>query len=526
MEKETAFEVKKEAGQVWLKITNKDINPHPILESLRDKGATVSLEQVENVLSSPTGKWVSISGAERKEIEISISPDRMRADIRLNISADKSLPAGEEIRKILKEQGVTFGIQEDKIEALLRQGPSIPGKWLEIARGKPPRDGVDASFKVLVDTDRKGPLHSADEAQVDLKDLGMINNVEEDQLIVTKTPLEREEDGMSVTGEVLKAKKARDLTLRAGPNTRLTENGLELIATAGGHLLRKGNIFSVEKVFQVHGDVDYSTGNLESSGSIGITGSVKDDFSVNAAENLEVRGVVEGAYLSSGMDMILRSSVRGMGKGIIRCGNDLHAEYMDQCRIRTGGDLLFKKALMHCDVETEGAIRIIPGGKGVIAGGTLRAGTEIECTTLGTRMGTKTHLQVGVSPRLMDQKKDLQEKIMELKGKERALEKNILYLSKTLSEKGLTPEQKALAAKYLELRPVLQDQIKRMKDLQLEIDEAIDRAKLRGCIKVRGCCYPGVSISIRKDTFLVRDTLQEVCFLYRDGRIVPLSLEE
>lgn len=526
MDQGTPFEVKKESAQIWLKILDQDINPHSIIESLRDKGAAVSLQRVEKVLSLPPGKWYPMTGDEEGKIEISISPDRMRADIRFNLLEDDPLPSREQIIKSLKGKGITFGIQEETMDRIFREGPSIAGKWIEIARGEHSRDGVDASFEILVDTERKGPLHSAEQAQVDLKDLGIINNVEADQVIVTKIPLEKEKDGMNVTGEIVKAKKARDITLKAGPNTRLTEDGLEIIATAGGHFLQKGSVFSVEKIFQVRGDVDYSTGNLESSGSISITGSVKDDFSVKAAENLEVGGVVEGAYLSSGRDMMLKSSARGMGKGTIRCGSDLHAEYIDQCRIRTGGDLLFKRALMHCDVETEGAIRIIPGGKGVIAGGTLRAGTEIECTVLGTRMGTKTHLQVGVSPKLMDQKKDLQSKIMELKEKERALEKNILYLSKTLNERGLTPEQKALAAKYLQLRPVLQDQLKKMQTLLQDIDEAIEKARLRGCIKVKGCCYPGVSISIRKDTFLVREPLEEVCFLHRDGRIMPLPLEE
>lgn len=526
MDHEKTFEVKKESGEVFLRIFNVDVNPHIILESLRTNGAVVSLEQLEEVISTNSGDWVSMTEKEKREVEIRISADRMKADILLDLSENNTPPGMDKIRKILEEKGVIFGIQEGIIDHILHKGISISGKWIEIARGKPARDGVDATFQVFVDTDRKGPIHSDEAAQVDLKNLGIINNVQDKQVIVTKTPMEKEEDGRDVTGRIVKARKAKDVTIKAGPNTRLSENGLEIIASAGGHLLKDGNRFSVEKVFHVKGDVDYSTGNLECSGSINVAGSVTDDFSIRASEELDITGVVEGAHLYSGKNMTLRSSVRGMGKGVINCGKHLHAEYMDQCDIKTGGNLFFKRALMHCEVETEGAIRTLEGGKGLIAGGTLKAGTEIECTVLGTKMGTKTYIHVGVSPRLMDHKKELQTKMEKLLEKEKTLEKNILYLSKTLNERGLSPEQKVLAAKYLELRPVLQEQLEKIEALQREVNEAIDKAKLKGSVIVRGCCFPGVSISIRKKTFLVKEPLEEVRFAYRDGRVRPLALEE
>ncbi len=526
MDHEKPYELKKESGEVFLRVFDADINPHMILESLKDKGVKASLEKVEEVIAGVSGEWVRMTGKDDGKMQVRICPDRMRAEILLNLSESDEIPAMNNIRKALEENGVIEGLDEGLLDKIQKKGAALSGKWMVIARGTPPVDGIDASLDVLVDTGRNTPLNSDDAVQVDLKNLGIINSIREKQLIVTKTPLQEGLDGMDVTGKSVKARKAKNITIKAGPHTSLSSDGLELKAIAGGHLLRDGNRFSVERVFQVQGDIDYGTGNLECFGSITVSGSVRDDFSLKAHENMEIKGVVEGAYLFSGKNMILRSSVRGMGKGFIECNNDLNAEYMDQCRIQVGRNLLFKKALMHCEVEAEGTIHLIGGGKGLIAGGTLRAGLEIECVTLGTRMGTRTSLHVGVSPKLFDQKKDLLAKKHDLLAKFKTLEKNILYLSKTLKERGLDANQKALAARYLELYPVLQEQLSRIEALQQGIDQAIDRAKLQGTVKVRGLCYPGVTVSIRQDTLLVRETLEEVRFIYQDGRVKIVSLEE
>ena len=53
--------------------------------------------------------------------------------------------------------------------------------------------------------------------------------------------------------------------------------------------------------------------------------------------------------------------------------------------------------IMNCDVSANSIIRI-NGRKGLINGGTLRAGTGIEAENIGTEMGTFTRLEVGIDP--------------------------------------------------------------------------------------------------------------------------------
>ena len=526
MDKEKPYELKKESGEIFLKVVDSGVNPHVILDALRSSGTAVSLDHIEEVISKEPGQWVSMSKKAVPMVQVRIAPDRMRADIFLNIAEGDKEPTIKELREALTDKGVIYGLDEELLERIPKEGVSLSGEWKEIAKGRPPQDGIDAVLKVMINTERKGPADSDEAAQVDLKALGVINSVRRDQVIAVKTPLQEGIDGTNVTGGAVKARQGKDLALKAGPNTILSEDGLTLRAASGGHLIRDGSKFSVERVFQVKGDVDYGTGNLECYGSISVSGSIREDFSVNALEDINIRGVVEGAHLNCGGNITLGSSVRGMGKGLIECGGDLHAEYMDQCTIKVGGNLFFRRALMHCEVETEGAVRFQQGGKGLIAGGTVRAGSEIECTILGTKMGTKTHIHVGLSPKLMDQRKELVAKKRNLSEKKITLEKNILYLSRMLQQKGLSQNQKALVTKYLELCPVLDKQLAKIESLEHDMDKLIDRAKLRGSVKVRGLCYPGVYITIRQETLRIMEPLQEVRFIYRDGKVRVEPLEE
>ncbi len=518
------YELKKDGNQTLIKIFSDSVNPHFILESLGKEGFSVSFQQVENLIKSGAGEWIQLTERDPDEIEIRISIDRMKTEIKFNSSDPPDPETHDKIKTKLEKAGVVKGINSEILERSTDISTGKTSEWIVIASGKAPVDGIDASLEISVATEQRGPLNSDTAAQVDLKNLGIIHNIQKGSIIAKKIPLKEGIDGFDVMGKTLKAKKAKDILIKPGTNTELSEDGLELFATANGQLLRDKNKFSVEELFSVNGDIDYGTGNLDFLGSITISGSVKEDFSVNANEKLEISGVVEGAHLSSGKDMVIKSGVRGMGKGFIKCGGDLHVEYMDQCNTIVKRDLFFKRGLMHCDIETEGAIKLVEGGKGVIAGGNLKAGTEIECSVLGTKMGTKTSLQVGLSPELTKKKVDLIQNLEKLKGRNKTLEKNLVYLSKIMKDTGLTEKQKLLANEYGKLHSQLFGKIEKIESYINEIEKVIDAAKKRGRVKVRGICYPGVKVTIRKETFIVRDVLEKVCFISEDGSVKIISL--
>jgi hypothetical protein len=522
---ERGYELKKTENGWFVKGTLREENIDEFLKTLQENGASPCDEKVRELAGRDLSDWTPVPVEEDAcLVEVRIAPDRMTAEVLLS-GGERETPEKrfERAKAALEETGVTIGVDE----AILKEAVAEPrDEWVPVAFGKPAKDGVNAWFEVLVDLADRGPAGSESEnGQVDHRDLGIIHNVSKGQELVRKTPLIEGEDGVDVTGKVLRAKRPKDARIVSGPYTSLSEDGLVLVATEDGHLEREGNKFSVYPVYEHKGDVDYSSGNLEAVGGIVVHGSVKEDFSVSAGKTLEVHGVVERAFLSSGEDMTLTSSARGMNHGTLKSGGSIFAEYVDQCFIKAVRDVVFRQALLHCDVEAGLAVRHTEGGKGLITGGTVKAGSEVECLILGSEIETRTALHVGVSPGLLRKKEKLVANLDELEEKLGTIEKNIKYLTRVMKEKGLDERQKVLALKFVELRKSVSAQIEKLKGVLGEIEKTINAMKHKGCVKVWELCHPGVSVTIRGETYLVRETVERVRFIYGEGKVRMLSLD-
>lgn len=521
-----AFELKEEDGLLWVKVLDKNVSPASLMEGLGEAGLAISLDRVREILDKADGEWQSV-GAIGNRVKVRLSEDKLKAEIYVepSIRILEQKEAEKHIRKALKDAGVVFGIKEDVLKRLAEGDSELLGIWTVIAEGEAPEECQDAKIEMFVKIAEKSLQEMENAMVVDFKSLGFIPNVKKGALIAKKIPPKEGKDGKDVTGNAIKVRKPKDFSIKAGANTELSDDGLEIRATANGFILKEGNKFTVETVLTVRGDVDYSTGNLECFGSIVVTGGVKEDFSVIAGEDLEIKGVVEGAFLKSGGKMKLESSVRGMERGVIECGGELFLEYADQCKITAGGDIHFKRALMHCEVEAEGSIRLTEGGKGVIAGGELNSGGEVECNVLGSKVGTKTIVRVGVSPRLLKQQRMLSAKKEELDSKITTIKKNIRYLTKLAEEKKIDEKQKLLAIKFIQLLEDLEKKEKEANELLNKVHELIKKIRSKGKVVVKKICYPGVSVFVRNDKFQVREELEEVKF-YFDGEVKIASLEE
>lgn len=526
-EGEKAFQIEKRGDSLYLKVAGSGLNPQIILKALEEHGFFMSADRLEHLLREDEDEWKRVpdrSEYEEEKIEVRISPDRLTAEI--NIFPGSASP-GELLLERSRDALASLGVGLETVDGdLLEQALENRGKWAAVAFGTPPVDGVDAFLEVYVETERNAPAGlENEEGAVDHKDLGIIHNVWKDQEIAVKIPMQEGTDGTDVTGKPLKAKRAKETNIIAGPNTLLSEDGLVLKAGEDGHLVRVGNKFSIITLFEVPGDVDYSTGNLDFAGSIIIRGSVKNDFSVRAGKGVEIKGVVEAAHISSDGDIHLGSGVMGMGKGLIESGESIFAEHVDQCTLKAGKDLFFRQALMHCDIEVGSSIRLVEGGKGYISGGVLKAGAEVECLSLGAEMGTRTAVHVGVSPDLLEKRKQLMSGKEELETKQQLIEKNLLYLTRLMKEKGLDENHKAMALKFAGLQKTIGEQLGRIDSLITDIENAINSNRQKGNVKVWNTCYPGVAITIRKDTLIVKEALERVRFIYGDGKIRMVSLE-
>ncbi len=105
------------------------------------------------------------------------------------------------------------------------------------------------------------------------------------------------EDGMSVTGRVIKAKNGKAIQFKKGKNTIVSEDGLQLLAEKSGIVQFTGDQIDIIEVLMIQGDVGVETGNINFTGKVIVSGNVMSGYEIISNEDIEINGIVECATL-------------------------------------------------------------------------------------------------------------------------------------------------------------------------------------------------------------------------------------
>ena len=486
-------------------------------------------EVLKKALDEKLGEEVRIADLPAEETETA------GAELRMKVSEDAltcemwlippkgaaPLPTPQQVKGYMVERGVVFGHDEAEIKRMIET--PIFKEWVVTARGNPPQHGKDAEIKYKVDLNVLKPREIGD--RVDMKELGTVINVIQGQEIAEKLPLVPGKDGMTLMGKKIQAYAGKDKNLPSGKGTYISEDRLHLHADCDGNLLIKDGKLAVNTVFEVKGDVDYGVGNIDFIGPVTVKGSVREGFVVKSGSNMIVEGVVEGASLTSNGNMVISIGIRGVGRANLEAVGDIAAGYIDQAFVRSGGNVMVAEAILHSDVGARGNIVAASAKKGQIVGGKIQAGGEVICEILGSEMGTKTEVVVGVFPELLEERKRVVSNIEQFADQQEKIDANIEFL-KNLQQKGMmTDEKQALLAKITKAKFQVKSQLDATKKRLEELETEIEKSKSAGCVRVKNACHPGVTIMIRNVRYLVRETLFYTRFVYDDGEIRLKSYE-
>ena len=468
---------------------------------------------------------VTIAEPQKEEIldaqaSVLISPDKMKAFISLMPPEGGRMLTKDEILNILKDNGVVFGINDLVLESIVSN--PVYGKMICVAEGVLPADGKNGSieFHFNIKKDIK-PAILAD-GSVDFRQLNIVENVKKGQKLCTLIPPEDGTPGKTVTGTDIPAKPGKQASLPRGKNVEPDEDGQSLIASIDGQVEYSDEKVNVFATYEVHADVDNSTGNISFVGNIIVRGNVLTGFTVEAGGNVEVWGVVEGAVIKAGGDIILRRGMQGLGKGILKCGGDIIARYIENSNIEAGNDIK-AEAIMHSNVKCGNRLEL-SGRKGLLVGGTCKVGKEIEAKVIGSYMATSTDIEVGVDPRLRERYKEIKDEISAAENDIKKSEQAINILKKLQIAGMLTQDKENMLNKALRTKLFLTNKLVDLKEELSEVEVALQQDSF-GKVKAYNYIYPGVKVTIGASSMRVRENLQ-YCTLYRDGadiRVGPLD---
>jgi len=448
---------------------------------------------------------------------VSMSPDGMEAWVVLSPSQGGEPPEIGQVLRALAGAGVREGIDRSALESALERG--LWGRQILAARGSVGEPSCDGriEYRFTLPDERFKPVE-AEDGHVDFRKLNLIHNIRRGDVLAVRTPSVPGKAGQTVTGQLLPPRPVNDPKLLGGKNTAADAGGLQLLATADGHVTLIDGKVVVQSVFVVERDLDYSVGNVDFVGNVQVYGDVKSGFVVNAGGDVEIRGVIEAAQVTAGGNLLVRNGIIGAGHCRIQAKGNIAARYIEGADVEAGGNVIVQDSLIRSRVRANGAIRV-EGRQGEIIGGQLQALDEISARVIGSEFSIATTLELGAAPKLRE---DYNTTLAQQRDRQRALANLESYIREYQSyvEKGREISdawKRAIALRLAEYER-LSAEAEALTAAVAGFEAELMRVQ-KGQVKASASVYPGVTITIGRSTLAVKDVIARSMFVLDNGLV-------
>lgn len=417
----------------------------------------------------------------------------------------------------LNQQNIVYGIDVEAVDQICSAPETFIDTEVTIAKGIPPTKGDDGNIVYHTETKISTSLpKETEDGKVDYKQIRILNNVRKGQLIAEKIPPRVGVNGRSVYGKVIPAPAGKEAVLKPGKNVVFNKENNCIYAAIDGLVKEETGAIHVLPVYEVKGDVNYETGNIDFVGTVIVHGNVLDEFTIKASGDIYVHGVVEAAYLEAGGTIFVEKGIIGRQKGKITANGDLITSFIQEGNIQAGGSVTISQFIMHSHISAGKTVSCL-GKKGLIVGGEIFAGERVEAITIGNPSSTRTMISVG-------QHNEMHKKIeqLQLKQKEIQLQKDKTKQALAMMD---TVRNDRIHINQLKMKIQLQNTEKQLDEELTQLQEQIQKCKAELskewliAIVARKYMYAGTHILMGIRTKHVKNTLENVIFKLSDGEI-------
>ncbi|MBR5509587.1 MAG: DUF342 domain-containing protein [Lachnospiraceae bacterium] len=313
-----------------------------------------------------------------------------------------------------------------------------------LAVGNPAIPGKDGTLIERFPRGSEVTYGETDTGNIDFTSRNFFKEIKKNEVICDILPPSKGTNGIDIRGKAILAKPGKVARIPQGKNTVISDDGKALIAATDGYISFRQGTFQVIQVLEIHGNVDFSVGNLKYHGGIVVHGDVLNGFEIQAEGDVVVHGVVEAAHITSGGNIIIHNGMNGNFEGELNAAGDVRSPFLENTLVSAGKDV-YAGSIICCDVFCDGTI-YANSRMGIIIGGTLTAMHAIKARIIGNKAGRKTELILGTLPHAIREKDGLEKYEKTVDDTMNLLEKNITYLK---SIENLS-DQKANVLKQLE----------------------------------------------------------------------------
>lgn len=425
----------------------------------------------------------------------------------------------QEIIKEIERNSIKKGIDKQVLASILQYREH--GKRYLLATGLESKIGEAGKVVTNFDISKQSfkPILQQD-GTVDYKNLDNITLAKKGEIIAKLIPPTKGEDGYNIPGEVLTGKEGKSVLMPKGKGTVVSEDGVHLIAETDGRIIYLDGKISVSDLFEVQGDVGPSTGNVNFNGSVVVRGNVITDFTIKATGNVEIFGVVEGAEIYSGGNILVSKGIAGLNKAFLQATGNITCKLIQNANLDARGDI-FSEAIMHSNVKTRGKIEVA-GKKGLLVGGITQADSGIHAKVVGSYLGTRTELHIGGDT---DHLSEFNRNVDELNKLKSTYRENIQYLDSILKNKDNISNIKGV-------RTSLLNTVNKTKELKVKIDQLQEKVEevrklvetdlTRSVLEVENVMYQGAVVRIGNAKLQI-DREEYKCKLRNDNGKIKIT---
>ena len=422
----------------------------------------------------------------------------------------------DDIVEYIEMMGVTKGIKKNVIQDII----SLK-KYDEefcVAKGLPSKDGRDGYFEFKVNLNKNKNLGFLKDDSIDYSNIDLTPSIKKGEVIATYISKTDGEDGFDIKGNILNAKKSKDLPKLTGTGFQIIDDGKTYIASKDGKIELHENKLEISDMYTIKGDVDESTGNIFYNGDLEILGNVKSGMKVKVSGNLLVVGKVEASHLESTKAILIKGGVMGGDRAFISAGGNVLASFIERAHVISDQTVRAGSILLSYVYANKGII--VDGKKGSIVGGQLKATNIISATNIGSLSETKTEITVGLDKFLYERQVYLVNETKRIKKDIEKIDEVILILDKDLSIRNGPEIKRKLTRAKLEKLSMLSRN-------KLEIDEITEKISTShdAKVEVKSYVYPGVIISVDSYKLDVEKEDKSVDFIRRGDKVLSQTLD-
>lgn len=371
----------------------------PIGKVLKEMGA-LSQEQVDSVLEAQRvvhgseGDGAGGGGAagqarsKAEKLSLTVSKDGLAAYLSPGGNSLQGVTL-EEIKALLEERGVVYGVVGDQALTDYLAGPTLPVEPFRIAYGRPPKAGRPPEIRYHFDTDPLRVGTVLEDGTMDWKNRGEVPEVRQGGLMAEKVGGDPGKPGTSVLGEEIPPPRIRESQLKCSKGAERSEDGRKIFAKISGmpKLMFDGRI-AVMSILPIDGDIGIETGHVDFDGYIEVDGGVRAGYRVTG-RGLRCREI-QDAEVHLEEDLV---SFGGIYGSTARVGGNVKASHIHNTDLRVAGDLDVDKEIIGSNIEVNGRILV---ERGKIISSKISARKGIQVRDVGTEASMPSELVVGV----------------------------------------------------------------------------------------------------------------------------------